>query len=135
MWSHDGTTTVLQGTRAGLSPGNALAINNSGESVGSLIGYSSPGTFGQDAVLWSPDGTAFVLPDIGGEERSGAVGINSLGDVVGWAHTGVDYDAVLWSPAAVPEPSTWAMMLLGFMGLGYAGFRRREKRNSPAFAD
>jgi hypothetical protein len=24
----------------------------------------------------------------------------------------------------VPEPSTWAMMLLGFAGLGYAGFRR-----------
>jgi hypothetical protein len=27
--------------------------------------------------------------------------------------------------AAVPEPSTWAMMLLGFAGLGYAGYRRR----------
>jgi PEP-CTERM motif len=26
--------------------------------------------------------------------------------------------------ATVPEPSTWAMMLLGFAGLGYAGFRR-----------
>ena len=25
---------------------------------------------------------------------------------------------------AVPEPSTWAMMLLGFAGLGYAGYRR-----------
>ena len=25
---------------------------------------------------------------------------------------------------AVPEPSTWAMMLLGFAGLGYAGFRK-----------
>ncbi len=24
----------------------------------------------------------------------------------------------------VPEPSTWAMMLLGFAGLGYAGYRR-----------
>ena len=24
----------------------------------------------------------------------------------------------------VPEPSTWAMMLLGFAGLGYAAFRR-----------
>ena len=24
----------------------------------------------------------------------------------------------------VPEPSTWAMMLLGFAGLGFAGFRR-----------
>jgi hypothetical protein len=29
---------------------------------------------------------------------------------------------------AVPEPSTWAMMLLGFAGLGYAGYRRRGVR-------
>jgi hypothetical protein len=29
----------------------------------------------------------------------------------------------------VPEPSTWALMLLGFAGLGYAGYRRtREPR-------
>jgi hypothetical protein len=27
----------------------------------------------------------------------------------------------------VPEPSTWAMLLLGFAGLGYAGYRRRRK--------
>ena len=31
----------------------------------------------------------------------------------------------------VPEPATWAMMLLGFAGLGYAGYRRgRELRAS-----
>jgi hypothetical protein len=28
---------------------------------------------------------------------------------------------------AVPEPSTWAMMLIGFAGLGYAGYRQRHK--------
>jgi hypothetical protein len=28
--------------------------------------------------------------------------------------------------AAVPEPSTWAMMLLGFAGLGFAGYRRAK---------
>ncbi len=27
--------------------------------------------------------------------------------------------------AAVPEPATWAMMLLGFAGLGYAAYQRR----------
>jgi PEP-CTERM motif len=28
---------------------------------------------------------------------------------------------------AVPEPSTWAMMLLGFAGLGFLAYRRQEK--------
>jgi len=28
---------------------------------------------------------------------------------------------------SVPEPSTWAMMLLGFAGLGFAGYRRGAK--------
>jgi hypothetical protein len=28
--------------------------------------------------------------------------------------------------AAVPEPSTWAMMLLGFCGLGFVAYRRKQ---------
>jgi hypothetical protein len=36
--------------------------------------------------------------------------------------------------AAVPEPSTWAMMLLGFVGLGYAGFRRARARSPISIA-
>jgi hypothetical protein len=31
------------------------------------------------------------------------------------------------SLTAVPEPSTWAMMLAGFGGLGFAAFRRRRR--------
>jgi hypothetical protein len=34
--------------------------------------------------------------------------------------------------SAVPEPSTWAMMLLGFAGLGYAGFRKARSIRSIA---
>ena len=34
--------------------------------------------------------------------------------------------------SGVPEPSTWAMMALGFAGLGFAGFRRAKAR--PAIA-
>jgi hypothetical protein len=29
--------------------------------------------------------------------------------------------------AAVPEPSTWAMMLLGFAGVGFMAYRRSRK--------
>jgi len=35
--------------------------------------------------------------------------------------------------SSVPEPSTWAMMALGFAALGYAGLRRSRKDRS-AFA-
>jgi hypothetical protein len=28
--------------------------------------------------------------------------------------------------SAVPEPSTWAMMILGFAGVGYLAYRRRN---------
>jgi hypothetical protein len=35
--------------------------------------------------------------------------------------------------AAVPEPSTWAMMLLGFIGIGAMAYRRSRKRSmAPA---
>jgi hypothetical protein len=33
--------------------------------------------------------------------------------------------------SAVPEPSTWAMMILGFAGVGFMAYRR--KQNGPAF--
>ena len=38
----------------------------------------------------------------------------------------------LFTTGTVPEPSTWAMMLIGFAGLGFAGFRRAKSK--PAFA-
>ena len=32
----------------------------------------------------------------------------------------------------VPEPSTWAIMLIGFAGLGFAAYRRTRKAVSAA---
>jgi len=45
------------------------------------------------------------------------------------AHTLIA-DAFL-AEAAVPEPSTWAMMIIGFVGLGFA-FRQSRRRVSLA---
>ena len=39
----------------------------------------------------------------------------------------------LWADgfeAAVPEPSTWAMLLIGFSGLAFAGYRRARERRA-----
>jgi hypothetical protein len=36
----------------------------------------------------------------------------------------VEVDSVA---SAVPEPSTWAMMILGFAGIGFMSYRRSRK--------
>ena len=40
----------------------------------------------------------------------------------------------LYDSLGTPEPSTWAMMLLGFAGLGYAGYRRARKGSASIVA-
>jgi hypothetical protein len=44
------------------------------------------------------------------------------------AHTGAELDVSLSGAnvSAVPEPSTWAMMILGFFGLGFVAYRRKS---------
>ncbi len=41
-------------------------------------------------------------------------------------------DVTAGSAPVVPEPSTWAMMLLGFAGLGFVGYRRRDAAGRAA---
>jgi hypothetical protein len=43
---------------------------------------------------------------------------------------GQDAEFFAGTVATVPEPSTWGMMLLGFAGLGFAGYRSRHTRRA-----
>jgi PEP-CTERM motif len=36
--------------------------------------------------------------------------------------------------AAVPEPSTWAMLILGFAGVGFMAYRRRSQSSATTAA-
>lgn len=45
-------------------------------------------------------------------------------DLPGLSITGDQFQAVT---AAVPEPATWAMMILGFAGVGFMAYRRKSK--------
>jgi hypothetical protein len=44
----------------------------------------------------------------------------------GLAFGGVTAAGLAVTPA-VPEPSTWAMLLLGFAGIGFMAYRRKSK--------
>jgi hypothetical protein len=49
-----------------------------------------------------------------------------LGDdfALAWAIT-CGNDAIQGQISGVPEPSTWAMMILGFSGVGFMAYRRK----------
>jgi hypothetical protein len=51
------------------------------------------------------------------------------GTLAGMLSGFVTYDYTPATPA-IPEPSTWALMLIGFAGLGYAAMRGRGVRRS-----
>ncbi len=82
----------------------------------------APGTpFAPDLQSWTRDDS-----DDGIEPDWLRVGT----DIVG---AGAFNAAFSLTGSTVPEPSTWAMMLLGFAGLGFAAYRRASKAR-PASA-
>jgi hypothetical protein len=56
-------------------------------------------------------------------------GLSPFTNVV-FSSTGNAFEFTLGS--AIPEPSTWTMLGLGFAGLGYAAFRRNSKKGQAA---
>jgi hypothetical protein len=52
----------------------------------------------------------------------------------GKAYGQVAFDDVTLSASAVPEPSTWAMILLGFAGLSYCAARKGERNGETALS-
>jgi PEP-CTERM motif len=95
-----------------------------------------------DLVALVPSGGEIIVPDdyAGGplSQTSTYLGasFSSLGLTPGayvysWG-SGDHFDTytinvgVVPPPLLVPEPSTWAMMALGFVGLGYAGYRKAK---------
>jgi hypothetical protein len=129
LWSRSGKARVLQNL-AGYDMSVPEAINDAGWSVGHS---STDVSSSNEAVLWSPSRKATDLGAVLGPAWTDteAVGINNSGDIVGWGIYRREARGFLLTPDsalfAVPEPSTWAMMLVGFASLGFAGYRRTKK--------
>ncbi len=72
----------------------------------------------------------FTLTTIDGEVMTRLVLLTS-GIITEFEHYRIDVAPVA---GAVPEPSTWAMMILGFAGVGFMAYRRSRKDNGLALA-
>jgi hypothetical protein len=90
-------------------------------------------SFSNDVVLAAGDYSLTWFMD--GEARSNIVLQSSMADMSNTGTLFIDSDVALSfasghdyssnAVGAVPEPSTWAMLLIGFAGIGFAAYRQR----------
>jgi probable HAF family extracellular repeat protein len=115
----------------------ALGINNKDE----VVGFYYDSLHRQHGFLFS-NGNYITLDDPLGLNGTYATGINNASKIVGY-YLAPGFNSVGgffgsfghgflasehgFLASTVPEPSTWAMMLLGFAGLGFAAYRRRRR--------
>jgi uncharacterized membrane protein len=106
--------------RCGL-PGSSLSEAESINDVGQVVGFSVV-----DGVAYATEWSGRSVINLGGLPGftfSSAAGTNSAGLSVGGGNG-----------SSVPELSTWAMMLAGFVGLafvGHRGARAGEEQERP----
>jgi probable HAF family extracellular repeat protein len=104
----------------------ALGINNLGQIVG-LYGNASGKPHG---FLYS-NGVYTTVDDPLGLGGTVLTGINDAGQISGYYYDqpwapGLEHTAYgFLATPAVPEPSTWAMMIVGFLGLGFVAYRKK----------
>ena len=97
----------------------ALGVNDLGRIVGDYT-LANGNMFG-----FLDRGGVFTTIDPFGSTAVTANGINDLGQIVGFYTAAVAADqSTIGFETTIPEPSTWAMMLLGFGGLGFLGYRK-----------
>ena len=96
-----------------------------------LDGQGAPGTPG--TLLESVSGHAVTDPDSFSGSRITAFDANSPFSMSESASLTLRADGSItgfnqsMESAAVPEPSTWVMLGIGFAALGFAGYRRRDR--------
>jgi PEP-CTERM motif len=127
-----GTLTIFG---AGLPGTETLGLVPAGQTYIAQGGFG----FGKDNNIFpvTSGGIGFGTnaPGFGNGSGRGGFALEFFGNegvIVGPGITGFSDLGATTFTAAVPEPSTWAMMILGFCGLGFMTYRRKNQTASNA---
>jgi hypothetical protein len=112
-----GTTSFGAPVALGLNPNNGNIFIQSG--IDTVFDF-----------FLSPAGNSTVQTDYTFSVTGTGVTFNDsfFANLLGATQLDVTSASDVTFSAAVPEPSTWAMMILGFAGVGFMAYRRRNKQ-------
>jgi hypothetical protein len=131
--------------KAFTGPLSAMSYTDPGNNCYSATCFSGTGA----VVSFNPLNNNFMFLDTGSPANFVSGKYTNVFYIIPWPNTGeteatsyyhspdtyIDYyngdyipkNWTLTAVAAVPEPSTWAMMLFGFAGVGFIAYRRKSK--------
>jgi hypothetical protein len=119
-------TTFTPVNQPGAVETELLGINDSGLADGFYCTVLNCPAGSQHGLLFNSMTDSFTTVDPPGSANTTLNGLNDKGQLVGFYVDGNgNTDGLLANP--VPETSTWAMMLAGFAGLGFAALRRARQ--------
>jgi hypothetical protein len=130
--SYTGSFTYDSSPPASGSHVSSATFDLPGFTGGDLFSFSFENTAGSRERIILENASAdqlkitFVKSDLNtGVEASTDPTLSGL--ISGLGASSLNGDFTISSVSAVPEPSTWAMMLLGFAGIGFVAYRRKSK--------
>ena len=107
-----------------------LLVGNFGD--GMINAFKTDGTF--VGALDGLDGDPLVIDGLWGLMFGNDAGGGFSNTLYFTAGPAGESEGLFGALSVVPEPSTWAMMLIGFAALAFAGYRRPQKIAAPATA-
>jgi hypothetical protein len=120
------------GQTADLSPGDTVLVNGSNfTATASGLFFNFSSNSGGNLLLYNMDNGGFNSVCFNDKSESCSDNRSAVGFTVGDQNIGANFISETGNfefgvAAAVPEPSTWAMMILGFFGLGFMAYRRKD---------
>jgi hypothetical protein len=140
---------LLGGPASQIDPGAGIILTGPAPFLGGqYTGITGPASFGGGSTAFAGSGSGdevgiffgnLVVPanyvsdtPVSDTATYDSQTLSNLGATPGtykwtWG-SGANQNFTLVIGAVVPEPSTWAMMLLGFAGLGFVGYRSAGRR-------
>ena len=123
-WIDDGQATTTSAT---------IFFTEHGSSISDVLNYNYSTNAGIGTI------SGYVISDVNGTlppgqlKKLGIVATETVSEASPRDFSNAFITASFQSDVdAVPEPSTWAMMVLGFAGLGFVAFRRNAKAAATA---
>ncbi|RBP07416.1 putative secreted protein with PEP-CTERM sorting signal/choice-of-anchor A domain-containing protein [Roseiarcus fermentans] len=125
------------GFSGALNADTTIIINVTGGTTYTQVGNFNPTAFESEHVIWNfDDFTSLSFKQWGGAVLGGDASVSNSSPIEGFVYAktygGQNNGPLEYYPfkgqlpvdPAVPEPSTWAMLVIGFAGVAFAGLRR-----------